>query len=265
MAQETNSEDEIEKLRIENEIKKMKLTLEHGASFSNPDENNELNPLIEAQFLNNIEQFEKAFDDCKRISVYDFIGKPEFRKTDDIPDDEINSEMGKINKVMNENGIFLDTLCEVEDRVLYRFITEELFLHEIDDIKIAGMSNNFIYEEFHPNHEYDIRSHSNDFIESYLDKESDFYTTFLTNEAENDNILKNFRDAFKSFSLNHFEIKSIGFDEENANVIFEINFTGTIEGNSETQNFSGEGIFALLYKYDFWCIQSVKFPPGFTK
>lgn len=260
MAQETNSEDEIEKLRIDNEIKKMKLTLEHCASFSNPSENSELNPHIEAQFLDNIEQFEKAYDNCKRISVYDFIGKPEYRNTDDIPDGEIYSELKKINNVMNEKGIYLDTLCEVDDRVLYRFITEELFLHETDNIRVAGMSHNFIYEEFHPNHEYDIRSHSNDFIESYLDKESDFYTTFLTKEAENDNTLKNFRDAFKSFSLNRFEIKSISFDEENANVIFEINFTGTIEEKGETQNFSGEGSLALLYKYDFWCIQSVKFP-----
>jgi hypothetical protein len=260
MAQETNNEDEMDKLRIENEIKKMKLTLEHGASFSNPPENNELNPLIEAQFLDNIEQFEKSFDDCKRIPVYTFIGKPEYRKTDDIPDDEINSELGKINNVMNESGIFLDTLCEVEDRVLYRFITEELFLHETDDIRVAGMMHNFIYEEFYPNHEYDIRCHSNDFIESYLDKESDYYTTFLTKEAENDNILKNFRDAFKSFSLDHFEIKSISFDEENANVIFEINFTGIIEGKGETQDFSGEGSLVLLYKYDFWSIHNVKFP-----
>lgn len=260
MAQETNSEDEIEKLRIENEIKKMKLSLEHGASFSNPSENNELNPLIEAQFLDNIEQFEKAFDECKQISVYNFIGKPEYRKTDVIPDDEINTELEKVKKVLNENGIYLDTLCEVDDRVLYRFITKELFLHETDDIRVAGMAHNFIYEEFHPNHEYDIRCHSNDFIESYLDKESDFYTTFLANKAENDNRLKNFRDAFISFSISHFEIKSIRFDEENANVIFEINFTGTIEGSAETQNFTGEGSLEMVYMYDFWCIQSIKLP-----
>lgn len=261
MSKKTNNNDnELEKLRIENELKKMKLTLEHGASFSNPGENTELNPLIEAQFLDNIEQFENAYNNCKQIPVYDFIGKPDYKKADVIPDDEIHSELEKITKVMNENGIFLDTLCEVEDRVLYRFITEELFIHETDNIRVAGMAHNFIYEEFHPNHEYDIRNHSIDFIESYLNKESDFYITFLTKEAENDTGLKNFRDAFSSFSLHNFEIKTIHFDEENANVSFEINFSGTIEDSTETQNFSGEGKMELVCMYDYWCIQEVKFP-----
>ncbi len=261
MSLETNdNEDEIEKLRIENEIKKIKLTLEYGATFSKPSENSELNPHIEAQFLDNIEQFEKAYNNCKQISIYDFIGKPEFRKTDDIPNEEINAELGKMINLMNESGIYLDTLCEVEDPVLYRFITEELFLHETDDVRIEGMSYNFIYEEFHPNHEYDIRNHSLEFINSFLDKENDFYTYMLTKEAENNIELKNFRDAFTSFSLHHFEIQEINFDEEKAKVIFEINFSGAIEGSGEIQIYSGEGNIELLNTYDYWSIHKVKFP-----
>jgi len=261
MSQEPNqNEEEIENLRIENEIKKIKLTLEYGAIFSKPSENSELNPHIEAQFLDNIEQFEKAYNNCKQISIYDFIGKPEFRKTDDIPNEEINAELGKMINLMNESGIYLDTLCEVEDPVLYRFITEELFLHETDDVRIEGMSYNFIYEEFHPNHEYDIRNHSLEFINSFLDKENDFYTYMLTKEAENNIELKNFRDAFTSFSLHHFEIQEINFDEEKAKVIFEINFSGAIEGSGEIQIYSGEGNIELLNTYDYWSIHKVKFP-----
>jgi len=39
--------------------------------------------------------------------------------------------------------------------VIYKFITEELFDHEMDDIMLPGFVHHFIYEEFHPNHEYD--------------------------------------------------------------------------------------------------------------
>jgi len=190
MTQDIDHEDEIENLRFENEIKKIKLSREHGAHFSESDETSNLNPRLEAEFLDYVEQFEKAYDDCKQIPVYDFIGKPKYKKAEDIPDKEIQSELEKIMLVMNKNGIYLDTLCEVDDRVLYRFITEELFLYETDDIKVAGMMCNFIYEEFHPNHEYDIRNHSIEFIESYLNKESDYYTTFLTKEAEDGKALK---------------------------------------------------------------------------
>lgn len=42
----------------------------------------------------------------------------------------------------------------------------------------------FIYEEFHPNHAYDIRNHSKDFVVSFLNKETDYYFNSLTKEAE---------------------------------------------------------------------------------
>lgn len=261
MTQEiNNNEDELEKLRIENELKKMKLMLEHGGDFYQSPEESHLHPEVEGKFLDSIERFEKAYHNTKRISVYDFLGKPEYRKADTIPDSEINADLEKIMNVMNENQMALDTICEVDDRILYRFITEELFFKETDDMRIEGMMHCFIYEEFHPNHDYDIRNHSTDFIKSFLNKESDYHTTYLTKEAETDNRLKNFRDAFKSFSLNYFEIKTLNFDEQNANVCFEINFSGTIEGSNETQYFSGQGKMELIYMYDFWCINTVNFP-----
>ena len=42
-------------------------------------------------------------------------------------------------------------------RFKYRFITEELFEHEMDDVHVKGMFTHFTYEEFHPNHDYDLR------------------------------------------------------------------------------------------------------------
>ncbi len=260
MTQETNNDDDIEKLRIENEVKKIKLSLEHGAYFSESDRTNDLDPRLEAAFHNNIEQFENAYENCKQISVYDFIGKPEFKKAEDVHGKELPAELEKLMNRLNENSINLHTICEVADRVLYRFITEELLLHEIDDIREEGMMHNFIYEEFHPNHEYDIREHSTDFMKSFLDKESDYYPIFLTKEAQDSNVLKNFRDAFTSFSVDHFEINSLSFDEEKASVIFHAIFSGTIEGSAKIQNFSGEGKIELIYLYDYWCIQSVAFP-----
>ncbi|HOV10717.1 MAG TPA: hypothetical protein PLT47_02745 [Bacteroidales bacterium] len=260
MTQETDNEDDIEKLRIENEKKKLMLSLEHGAYFSESDGTNSLDPRLEAEFLDHIEQFENAYQDCKQISVYDFIGEPDFKKAEDVPDKEMPAELEKIMNLLNGNSIYLDTICEVADRELYRFITEEFFLHEIDDIRVDGMMHNFIYEEFHPNHEYDIREHSTDFMTSFLDKESEYYPIFLTKEAQDSNVLKNFRDAFTSFSLEHFEIKSLCFDEEKASVTFHAIFSGTVEGSAKIQKFSGEGKIELIYQYDFWCIQSVVFP-----
>lgn len=258
--QKNNSDDDLEKLRIENELKKMKLILEHGAIISENSGKVPIDPFIENQFLNNIQAFEESYQNAKPILFYDFIERPDFIAVEAIPDSQISAELEKIMDILNKNGIQLDTLCDVEEREIYRFVTEELFQHEMDNMRIPGMMNCFIYEEFHPNHDYDIRNHSNDGIKSFLNKKTDFYTTFFTKEALEDVWLKHFREAFKSFSLKRFEITHLSFDNEKAFVRFEIDFSGSVEGSVEKQHFSGEGSLELLYQYEYWCIQKIYFP-----
>jgi len=253
-------EDEFERLKQENQIKRMKLRLEFGADFPLESKNEDLPPEIESQFLDSVAQFERTYRESDRIPVYDFIGKPDYRKTDTIPDSEISSELNQIIQILNQSQIELDTLCEVDDRVLYQFITEELFCAETDNMRIEGMINHFIYEDFHPNHEYDISNNCTEFFESFLDKESDLYFSYLTKEAEKNSWFDNFRKAFRSFKFDGFEITGILFDDQNATVHYNIKFSGIIEGSYETECFSGSGKIKLLYMYDLWCIQEISLP-----
>jgi hypothetical protein len=249
-----------DKLRAANEEKKNKLIEQYGACFSDMSTNNELPPEIESQFLDNILAFETNYDSTNRIPLYDFVGKPTYRKVDDLSDKEITEELNRLNGLLDSNQVGLDTICEVADRELYRFITEELFLEEIDDRHIPGLYSTFIYEEFYPNHEHDIREHSYDFIRSYLDKENDFYTYLLTSEAEKADWHLHFRQAFSSFQLNSFSISGIIFDKEKAKVQFECDFVGKIEDSAESLHFVGAGELNLLYQWDYWCIDSIKLP-----
>ena len=254
-----NNED-IERLRMENELKKMKLMLEHGAVFSEPSGENPLDPALENAFLSNIEEFEKNYQNAETIVLYDFIGRPEYFLSDAITDSQISEELKRITNILSENEIRLDTICQVDDRECYRFITEELFLLKTDNMRIKGMMHCFIYEEFYPNHEYDIRQHCTEGIQSFLNKKSEYYTTFFTKEAEEDPWLKSFRDSFKSFSIKQFDITDLSFDEKNATVSFIIDFKATIEGSYEKQRYSGKGSMELVYIYDFWGIQKISFP-----
>jgi hypothetical protein len=59
-----------------------------------------------------------------------------------------------------------------DDRFQYRFITEELFKHETDaGMLIPGMVLNFIYEEFHPDHEQEIRDRTAEFMEGWFQRD----------------------------------------------------------------------------------------------
>ena len=82
-----NTEDQ---LKAENEFLKMKLMLENGARFGKCGED-ELPAEVENEFLNNIIEFEKQWENPARIKVFDKIGRPgHFMPVDKIPDEEID-------------------------------------------------------------------------------------------------------------------------------------------------------------------------------
>ena len=154
--------------------------------------------------------------------------------------------------------------------MFYHFITAELFKEEIDDVTLEGMTHNFIYEEFHPNHENDIKSTCKEFVERLLDKNKNLNFIVFTNEIEaKDGIINQedaikklelFRDAFTSFKLDDFKITSFNMNADQADVFFDIDFTVTIEGNNELAKFSGMGNFRLKYEYDYWCFNKITIP-----
>ena len=250
-------EDDFDRLKRENEEKKKKLKSEHIANFFTPDSGDEIDPLIENIFLNNIEVFENAYNSSKRVKIYDFIGRPQFRNVVEISESEISQELEKVMILLNEHQIELSTLCDVNDRELYRFITDELFEAETNDVKVEGMMSCFIYEEFHPNHDYEFRRICYDFMNDFIKRESKFLEYTLTKEALNDKILINFINSFITFELIKQNIEDVSIDSDNARVLLKISFIGTIEGSVEKQNYSGPIILTLIPEYGYWSINKV--------
>jgi hypothetical protein len=257
--------DKLNRLRTENEVKKKKLEEEFGANYQSNAEERGLSPEIESQFLDHIMAFENAYKDVKRIQLYDFLGKPAYRKPEELNDNEITEELNRLMDLMETKSVCLDTLCEVSDWELYRFITEELFEHEIDDMHIPEMITHFTYEEFHPNHAYDIERYSIDFIKSYLNKTEDDYLHEISIVASDQNWHKDFRDAFSSFNLSKFEIIYLHFDLESAEarVDFECDFTAPVDNSKYTLRFNGKGKLLFVYQWGYWYVDSVEFPPSY--
>ena len=264
--------DEQNDLRTENELKRIKLSLEHGADFSLPEDAN-VPPEVESVWLDYIQKFEDEFAKDKKTTVYEFIGSPEFRPVAEIPDEEIEASLDKLRTVMGKNNVILDTICDVDEREMYRFITEELFFHKTTDIRIEGMKHCFIYEEFHPNHEYDIKNHCIDFVNSVLNKEKDWMPDFLalaklvttTEGAELTTKqaiekMELFRDAFSGFDIKQFEIESININGDMAYVSFQLYYTAFIEGSNDSIVYSGPGNLLLVNEDGYWCISKINMP-----
>ena len=146
----------------------------------------------------------------------------------------------------------------------------------MDDMRIEGMTTNFIYEEFHPNHEYDIEQHCGDFLDSLFNKEREFNPEYLplTKEIETNSgaisqnelarRLEFFRASFDSFNPHHFNITLLEIKNETAEVNFDIKFTGIIEGTRKKKTFSEKGAFFLKLEYDYWSIYKMNIPGVFN-
>ncbi len=260
-----NPEDE---LKAENELLKLKLELEHGMKQS---ETSLLTPEAENQWLNRMYEFEQQYKDSQRVKVYDAIGRPDFRKLDDLPGEEIPKALEELLSLMGRKGIALDCCCEYEDAVIYKFITEELFEHEMDDISIEGMVYHFIYEEFHPNHEYDLRRYATEFVESLLHRkwnsefdvfQLDDIITFKGKDYNSDEISA-ITLAFqenRTFHIDKLEIKQVIFDVEQG--AGEVQGQLAYHAHSSQSSLFHQGPIEICFEYEsgYWYINGFHLP-----
>ena len=85
-------------IRIENEVKKIKLKFEHNMDFNSSASkiSEDLPPEVEGQFLDYVQNFEDSWKNAKRAKVYDLLGKPAYTQVNDILDSEIRKELDKM-------------------------------------------------------------------------------------------------------------------------------------------------------------------------
>jgi len=260
--EDNKSDKKNSNLREENKKKRRILEKEFDITNWFESDNNELPPEIESFFLDNIKLYEKGIRCAKRITVYELIKSPSYRKIIELSDLEIEVELNSIRALLLEHQIVLDTLREVPKEELYRFITEELFSEEINDVVIPDMVTHFIYEEFHPNHDFDLRQLLFDFLSSYLDQSSDFYKYSLSGEAAQQDWHIHFRNAFSTFAFDDFTIADLKYDLEikEAHVHFACEIMAMPEGSHEHVYFKGKGKLHFVYENDFWGVNVVELP-----
>ena len=204
MKHESKGRHNTKDIKAENDFLKMKMMLERGAEIgSSPG----LDPELENQFLNSVMAFEQQFDEHKTIKLYDKIDRPTiFRPVADIADAGISSALDSLLNWLEEYNITVDVVSpNISVSELYRFITEELFEYEMDDINLPGWTSNFIYDEFHPDSVYETtHTTEEECIKRIFCKEPLEWMHFFAHEniRLNEDILG--REAFKK-RINNFK------------------------------------------------------------
>jgi hypothetical protein len=157
-----------DELRASNELLKLRLEREHGMRHY---QSNGLSPELENKWLRYICDHEELYKHCGRISVYDYIDRPPFTAIENLESKQISAELERLLSIMRSHGIQLDCMCAYDDRVIYRFVTTELFGVEMDNIRMPGLVNHFTYEDFHMNNQYEIEQIGIELIKSIYNHE----------------------------------------------------------------------------------------------
>lgn len=248
-----------EALRFENEFLKAKISAEFGADHMDTSE--DCPPEIENEFLKGVIRFEEAMKNAKEIRIYDFIGKPEFVKEQDLSDEQLPVELERVTELLGEKNIMCDVICPVDDRVLYKFLTEELFQHNTMNTFIPGMGTHFIYEEFHPNHEYDTDNKCEDILKAFFAKDFHEHIKYcFPNHIRNFVSLTEFRDCFCKFKNVNFEILPSKVNPNECTRIARLSFDGVTSPGTKPIHYEGEAIIQLEYEDEWWQVISVVLP-----
>lgn len=218
--EEKFSNDPEENLRMQNDFLKMKMMAESGAIFGG---SGDLPPDIQNQFLKNILEFEKTNADAKSRSIYEILGSPDFKDENELDDEQFKIKFDQLCDLLKNNNINVEFNRERPDRFKFNFVTKELFEHTTSFVPVKGMSTYFHYEEFHPDHELEIKDLTKLFLDDFLERRLDENIHYINNQfLEPDGnivslqeLIKRFQSLYEAvpvFENTSFEIEKIDFE-----------------------------------------------------
>ena len=218
--EEKFSDDPEENLRMQNDFLKMKMMAESGAFFGG---SGDLPSDLENLFLKNVLEFEKANVEGNGKTIYDLLNKPAFEDEKSLGEKNFNNEFSRLEDLLKNNNIHVEFTRPRSNRFKYDFITKELFNHTDSFIPVKGMTTNFLYEEFHPDHELEIRDVTDTFLNDFLERRLDENVHYINNQflepdgniVSLENLLKRFQslyEAVPAFENTSFTIEKIEFE-----------------------------------------------------
>ncbi|WP_295717670.1 hypothetical protein [Mucilaginibacter sp.] len=264
-------DDEEDNLRMENELMRLKLKAELGADSQS---SGNLDPLIENEFLKHVMAFEQNYAGAKRTKVFDLLGKPDFKKADELSDHLVDLAFEEVTDLLAQKNIEVDFIAAYDNRTKYSFITEELFDHETDDFNIPGMVTHFTYEEFHPNHKLDIGNRAEEFLSGWLAQKLNERSWCIADpfilkgdrtvsKAELVEKLNQIFNSYNAFTDPEYKIADIGFEfnTETGMGYAEgyIKYNAILESNEKIV-IHGPFKLYLSFEHEWWSIFHIVFP-----
>lgn len=264
MNQNSETSSHEEKIRQEIETLKQKLVTQSGALIGHSPHLT-LPPEVELAWYNHIYNYEQLCKEAGYTTVYEFVGKPGWKNVSEIPPEALQAELDALLDLLYDRGVELSYFedCYPPEKI-YRFVTEELFAQQI--CRYRGPEGDaismFSYEEFYPNHEFDLTNATQDWLESIFG-EREWHPEWIHFSHEKNIVLNHqyhseqeysdkvllFKEKYPAFLFTGKKIDLIEFDMD----IDKAMVKGTVETKQETLPFT------LYFQFDIlWMITHVE-------
>lgn len=251
--------DPEEDLKMDNKIKRLELEMKGAVFMEHNPEGILLPPEVEAQMLDQILAFEKVKNEAKEIEIFKFLGNPKIKSIEQLSSEEIILEKDRLLRLMSKKGIFLTSIEDIDDKVMYKFITEEFFYKKTLDFPIKGMVRHFVYEEFYPNEHLIAKKTVEFLIHSYFQEDDNKSLAILCRDEALD-YLAEFKNLYGRFTLKNYNLLESSIKKIKGNIKIQIDFEAHLENSLKTHNYSGEIDIEIRRKKGFWQISKLRFP-----
>lgn len=146
-----------DRIRAENEFLQLKLMAEYGMLPGTGNEDSDTPPEVVNQFLKRVLEFEQHYATVELLPLGQVhLIRSKFPMPDQVPPDKVEEEWRKLLEFLRERNINVDAVSpRVTVQELYRFVMEELVNENVPETPLKGSTINFIYDEFHPDKEYE--------------------------------------------------------------------------------------------------------------
>jgi hypothetical protein len=160
---------------------------------------------------------------------------------------------------MSKKGVLLASMEEIDDSVMYKFITEEFFYKKMLDVPIKGFIRHYIYEEFHPNEKLNAEKTAEFFIQAFMNELDPMPIDVLCREEARP-YLKDFKNLYARFDLKDYQIQTTDIKKIKGTITAYLEFEAFIENSLRSHLYQGEVKIELRRRKGSWHVSGIVFP-----
>jgi len=172
-----------EELANENEFLRMSLMAEFGGDYVGKTP---FGAEVENMFLKQIQIYQRRQHAAPKQTVYELLGKPEYNHVNDLSDKEIKKTVPILLRKLMRKRVRAVSLIGIDDKEMYRFITEDVFKKEVQIPKGTWTLVNLIYEDFYPSDRTDVTLLCHDLFNSIFEYPLSFIRDVFAEDLKNE-------------------------------------------------------------------------------